>query len=255
MSWRGAVGVALWLVLQTGWSAEQSAVPAVPDRSLGVQGARIAVHGAACSGLPACIGCHGAQGEGMAASGVPRLAGQAPAYLVRQVENFAQDTRSHPVMSPIAKTMTMEQNIAVAFYYATLDRGAAPPSGTSPEGNADRGQRLVNAGDSGARIPACVNCHGPGGKGDLPVYPYLAGQHASYLVNALVQWKSGQRSNDPSGQMPAIASRLSAADIAAVAAYYASQPPVRHSAVYPSSPLPRKSVSSRDASSSSCTPP
>jgi cytochrome c553 len=250
------VGVVLWLVLQTGWSAEQSAVP---DRSLGVQGARIAVHGAACSGLPACIGCHGAQGEGLAASGVPRLAGQAPAYLVRQVENFAQDMRSHPVMSPIAKTMTMEQNIAVAFYYATLDRGAASPSGTSPEGNADRGQRLVNAGDSGARIPACVNCHGPGGKGELPVYPYLAGQHASYLVNALGQWKSGQRSNDPSGQMQAIASRLSAADIAAVAAYYASQPPVRHSAVYPFSLPPRKSAPSRDASAlaqpPSCTPP
>jgi cytochrome c553 len=54
-------------------------------------------------------------------------------------------------------------------------------------------------------------------------------------VNALTQWKSGKRRNDPDGQMQAIASRLSEADIAAVAAYYASQPPPSHSFVANSS--------------------
>jgi cytochrome c553 len=255
--WRGAIGVALWLALSSAWAAEQQA--GVIHDSLGTQGARIAARGGLVGGLPACGSCHGAQGEGVAASGVPRLAGQSPAYLVRQIESFAQEARSHPVMSPIAKTMTVEQNVAVAFYYATLDRGLAASGAASAEGRAERGQRLVSVGDDSAQIPACIQCHGPGGKGELPAYPSLAGQHASYLVNALTQWKNGHRSNDHGGQMQAIASRLSAADMTAVAAYYASQPPVRHAGAYRPSVSPRKSVASRDAPallpSALCTPP
>lgn len=247
---------ALVLGLAPGWSAAQPAAPdarsqgaagltpgGAPERSLSAQGARIVAQGVPDKGIAACASCHGAQGDGLAASGFPRLAGQSPAYLVRQIESFAQDTRSHPLMSPIAKAMTLEENLAAASYYASLDPGASaqgrPPvamplpgasaavtTGSAHQGaKADRGQRLASVGDEAAQIKACASCHGPGGAGEAPAYPYLAGQHASYLVNALTQWKSGKRRNDPDGQMQAIASRLSEADIAAVAAYYASQPP------------------------------
>jgi len=202
----------------------------------GALGARLATQGAPAQGVPACATCHGAQGEGMAGSGFPRLAGQSAAYLGRQIESFQQDTRSHPVMSPIAKAMTAEQNRAAAAYYAglgTAAAGAAPapagqpaaPASAAPVGGAEqRGLRLAQVGDDAGQVQACANCHGPGGAGEPPAYPYLAGQHADYLTSALGQWKSGSRKNDPSGQMPAIAARLADADIAAVAAYYASQP-------------------------------
>lgn len=242
-------------LLQSGRSLAQQAMPdASPEKakhraapgakgsdtnSLATQGARLAAQGVPDKAIPACASCHGASGEGMSASAFPRLAGQSPAYLVRQIESFAQDTRSHPVMSPIAKAMTIEQNIASAAYYSALVPDPAVPAGESASAGAsapaaggagedraqERGRRLASVGDEALQIQACANCHGPGGTGEPPGYPYLAGQHASYLVNALTQWKTGQRRNDLSGQMQAIASLLSDTDIAAVAAYYAGLPP------------------------------
>jgi cytochrome c553 len=68
----------------------------------------------------------------------------------------------------------------------------------------------------------CEGCHGiEGWRTAFPeVYrvPRLGGQHEAYLVNALKQYKSGDRSH-PS--MRAIAGSLSDADIADLAAYYA----------------------------------
>lgn len=220
-------------------AAQQPAPGAGLDAAAGAAGlgARLASQGAPESGVPACASCHGARGEGMAAGGFPRLAGQSAVYLARQIESFRQDARSHPVMSPIAKAMTQAQNQATAAYYAGL---AAAPAGVAPgsqpaappnaaaaaraDSGEQRGLRLASVGDDAAQVQACANCHGPGGAGEPPAYPYLAGQHAAYLVSALGQWKNGSRKNDPSGQMPAIAARLNDSDITALAAYYASQP-------------------------------
>ena len=73
------------------------------------------------------------------------------------------------------------------------------------------------------RTQACEGCHGiEGWRTAYPeVYrvPKLGGQHAAYLVAALKQYRSGERSH-PS--MRAIASSLSDADISNLAAYYAA---------------------------------
>lgn len=69
----------------------------------------------------------------------------------------------------------------------------------------------------------CIGCHGIGGyKTVFPeVYhvPKIGGQHAAYIVKALQEYKSGNRSH-PS--MRAIAAGLSDKDMADLAAYYAS---------------------------------
>ncbi len=69
----------------------------------------------------------------------------------------------------------------------------------------------------------CIGCHGIGGyKTVFPeVYsvPKIGGQHAAYIVKALQEYKSGNRSH-PS--MRAIAASLSDKDMADLAAYYAS---------------------------------
>ena len=68
----------------------------------------------------------------------------------------------------------------------------------------------------------CTGCHGiDGWRTAFPeVYrvPHIAGQHEAYLVKALQQYKSGERSH-PS--MRAIAAPLSDQDMADLAAYYA----------------------------------
>jgi cytochrome c553 len=68
----------------------------------------------------------------------------------------------------------------------------------------------------------CAACHGKDGKTPIdPSYPILAGQYADFLAQALRDYKSGARKN---AIMSAQASILSSADIANLAAYYASLP-------------------------------
>jgi cytochrome c553 len=71
-------------------------------------------------------------------------------------------------------------------------------------------------------VQACNNCHGPEGSGLPHSAPYLAGQSAEYLANALKSWQQGTRRNDAGKLMVSITDRLQEADIAAIAAYYAS---------------------------------
>jgi cytochrome c553 len=84
----------------------------------------------------------------------------------------------------------------------------------------------AEAGDPAAgkgKNSMCVGCHGiPGYHTAFPdVYhvPKIGGQHAAYIVKALQEYKSGNRSH-PS--MRAIAAGLSDKDMADLAAYYAA---------------------------------
>jgi len=80
----------------------------------------------------------------------------------------------------------------------------------------------TGSGGSASKVSMCIGCHGIGGyKTAFPeVYsvPKLGGQHAPYILKALEEYKSGNRSH-PS--MRAIAAGLSEQDMKDVAAYYA----------------------------------
>jgi cytochrome c553 len=172
--------------------------------------------------VTSCGACHGVNGEGNAVMAAPRLAGQPAAYLQRQLEAYGNGRRANGVMTPIAQALTPDQRRLMAAHYATLDAAARPAAkATGPE----RGRLLARVGDEKVQIQACNNCHGPDGVGAPPVNPYLAGQIPKYLVAALQAFKNGSRDTDPSRQMPDISQRLSAADMNAVAQYFASQPP------------------------------
>ncbi|TFW01943.1 cytochrome c4 [Oxalobacteraceae bacterium OM1] len=170
-----------------------------------------------------CAGCHGQKGEGNAQSNFPRLAGQSQAYLAKQLKAYAEGSRNNPIMMPIAKGLSQDQIQAVAAYYAGLDTPSAKTAAPAAQVG-KRGEQLANVGDDKIAVQACANCHGPGGSGEPPTYPYLSGQHAGYLSAALGEWKSGARKTDPSMQMNMIAKRLSDSDIAALSAFYAAQP-------------------------------
>jgi cytochrome c553 len=189
-------------------------------------GQQIASAGAP-NGVTACVSCHGANGEGNAGGGFPRLAGQSEYYLSKQMAAFASGSRNNPIMSPIAKAMNEAQIRDVSAWYATREApssaGGANAAGNAGKGG-NRGQTLATVGDNAKRVQACANCHGPNGAGEPPPYPYLAGQHASYFKAAMAEWKSGARNTDASGQMPSIAKALSDADVDALSSFYAAQP-------------------------------
>lgn len=79
------------------------------------------------------------------------------------------------------------------------------------EGDAAAGQ---------AKAATCAACHGMDGNSVNPVWPSLAGQHASYIVETVNAFKMGTR-NDV--LMTAQASLLNEQDLADVAAYFAAQ--------------------------------
>ncbi len=66
----------------------------------------------------------------------------------------------------------------------------------------------------------CAACHGPDGNSPTPAFPKLNGQHVSYLIKTLTEYKSGER-KDP--VMAGMAAALSKEDIENVSAYFASQ--------------------------------
>jgi len=75
---------------------------------------------------------------------------------------------------------------------------------------------------------ACAACHGENGVSVNDTTPNLAAQRASYLESQLKAYKDGSRklpgATSPTAIMSAMATQLSAEDIANVAAYFASLP-------------------------------
>lgn len=65
----------------------------------------------------------------------------------------------------------------------------------------------------------CRVCHGLDGQGTAPNIPNIGGQSAEYLTKQLHDFREGRRADD---QMSIIASGLTDAQIADLAAWYAS---------------------------------
>ncbi len=80
------------------------------------------------------------------------------------------------------------------------------------EGDATKGQAAVKA--------KCASCHGEDGNSTNPLWPKLAGQHASYIEKELIDFQSKKR-NDP--MMSPMASLLDAQGVKDVAAYLSTQ--------------------------------
>jgi len=176
-------------------------------------------------GLASCASCHQPNGWGDFERKAPSLAGLNPASMAQQVRNFAAGDRKNELMEPIAKALTEAQIVATTELYATLPkRTTADAPALKPE-LAAIGARLAARGSWEREIPACEQCHGPGGQGVDKHFPTLAGQRSFYIQAQLNAWRSYSRKNDPNGMMKAIAERLTAREIEAVAAYYDSLAP------------------------------
>lgn len=190
---------------------------AVAQQATVAQGQQIAAQGTQ-QGVAACIGCHGAKGEGSAVS--PRLAGTGRAYLQAQLEAFAGGSRKNPIMQPFAQRLSSTERIALAMYYSQMKAPFSATDVTSPT-PVDPGAWLATRGRWDDQLPACAQCHGPSGSGVGAEFPPLAGLSAIYITEQLQAWKAGTRPPGPLSLMPMIASKLADKDINAVATYYA----------------------------------
>ncbi len=75
----------------------------------------------------------------------------------------------------------------------------------------------------------CAACHSMDGNSVNPVWPKLAGQHASYIAKQINDFKAGNRIN---AQMAPMVAPLSEDDIADLAAYFSSKK-IKHGTANP----------------------
>lgn len=83
----------------------------------------------------------------------------------------------------------------------------------------------VMAGDAAAgkaKSAVCSACHGASGVSSIDMYPNLAGQKKTYLVNALKAYKSKARNGGMAMIMQGQTTNLSEQDIDNLATYYSS---------------------------------
>ncbi len=192
---------------------------------LGVAMAMLAIAGAAQAAGNAeagktksvvCAACHGADGN----SGVnplwPKLAGQHPNYIIKQLRDFKANKRTEAMMAPMAAPLS-EQDIAdLAAYFSSQKRSI----GEAAADKVAAGEKLYRAGNAANGVSACTACHGPTGAGNpLSNFPGLSGQSADYVVKSLKDFRSGDRNNDTAGMMQDVSSRLTDEQIDAVAQY------------------------------------
>ncbi len=83
-------------------------------------------YGNKASGVPACSGCHSPTGQGNAPAGYPRLGGQFPEYVAKQLQAFRAGERTNDdssVMRQVAQRMSDAEVQAVSNYIAGLYQG------------------------------------------------------------------------------------------------------------------------------------
>jgi cytochrome c553 len=89
------------------------------DPQLAAMGRYVYHNGNKFSGVPACVACHGTNGEG--AANMPRLATQFSGYLHTQLKSFNKRDRTNDnaVMHVVAEKMTELEMAAVAEYLSS----------------------------------------------------------------------------------------------------------------------------------------
>ena len=170
-----------------------------------------------------CMRCHGRDGLGRNSTVFPKLAGQRREYLRNALQAYASGDRPSGIMAPIAAGLEAGMFEELADYYAALPAGGGT-LGSGADGELrDLGRRIAHEGIPEARVPACVECHGPRGRRTKDAYPVLNGQPAEYLVLQLELFKQERRGGSPYAHlMQEVAPRLDPEQMRAVALYFES---------------------------------
>jgi cytochrome c553 len=169
-----------------------------------------------------CAACHASDGNSIASAN-PKIAGQFPEYLDKQLRDFkAQGSkkaaRENAIMAGMVANLTDADMKGLATYYASQK---LKPAAAADKDLAALGQKIWRGGNTASGVPACAGCHGPAGAGLPGQYPRLAGQYAEYVAAQLKAFKEGGRANDANGAMRGVAARLTEREIRAVSEYAA----------------------------------
>jgi len=166
-----------------------------------------------------CVACHGVDGLTKNFPAYPRLAGQLHGYLYMQMTFFATGERQHPIMSAQIAGLTNKQLLDLAAHFSSVPAMTPLVSAASPAELA-LGEQLFRKGALERGVPACASCHGPAGKGQLPAFAHIGGQHPQYMQSMLKLFQEKSEFTTPYAWiMNSVAAKLTAAEIKAVAEF------------------------------------
>ena len=160
-----------------------------------------------------CSACHGFGGRSPSNT-MPILAGIAPWYFKKAVQDYAAGRRTSPEMEPYAKMVLQSGVDDIAAYFAAQARTPSPV--TLDPAAVERGR---------AAAVQCTLCHGVSGKGDpAKGVPDLAGQPPGYLRNQMLLFKADRRSpgDEQLKAVKALMRTIPDEQIADLAAYWSS---------------------------------
>lgn len=162
-----------------------------------------------------CSACHGFNGNSPG-NAVPILAGMAPSYFKKAINDYASGKRPSPEMEPYAKYVLQFGLDEIADYFAVQRR--QPPAKVKADTKAlSRGTTLATQ---------CTACHGAQGEGDaFHAVPKLQGQPALYLKGQMALFGGDKRRLDDAAQDTIKKTMFKALDPAGfdeLAVYYAT---------------------------------
>jgi cytochrome c553 len=163
-----------------------------------------------------CHTCHMPDGNSTVPL-FPKLAGQQPEYIAKQLADFIAGRRINEAMAPFLPQVKSADIAGLAAYYSAQAR---KPGTVEDAAIAAAGRKLYDDGNEESGVPACSGCHEAAGEGS-DRFPRLAGQHQTYTAQELLRFKNGERTNDKGKVMRAVAERLTEDEIRAVAEYLA----------------------------------
>jgi cytochrome c553 len=162
-----------------------------------------------------CASCHGVDGNSTNPAW-PKIAGQHPKYLLKELRDFKAGKRRNELMTPMVAGLNQQDMEDLVAYFASNP----PRPGYAEEDQVHLGEKLYRGGNFESGFAACMSCHGPAGSGNpLGAVPVVSGQHSDYIASQLRAFRSGERANDPYGIMRDVARRMTDEEIEAVANY------------------------------------
>jgi cytochrome c553 len=163
-----------------------------------------------------CLACHGEDGNSVVPM-FPKLAGLQVEYIAKQLKDYIAGKRKNEVMAPAINDLKSSDVGGLAAHFSAQK----PTPGKVEDAKlAESGKKVFDDGNTVSGVPACVGCHQADGAGNER-FPRLAGQHQTYTIQQMIDFKSGTRSNDRARVMRAVAERMTEQEMKAVAEYLA----------------------------------
>jgi cytochrome c553 len=179
--------------------------------------------GSRADAISTCARCHDDQDAAATSRFTPALAGQPARFLAEALRAYANGSRPSGIMQPIAVRLRPDDIDAIAAYYAGLPRPPSQPPSPELMNQVARGRTVATAGAPRSGVPPCLACHSAAAS---TAFPRLAGQPAGYIERQLRLFRDGVRTATAQADiMAAVARRLTDAQIADAAAYFAHLAP------------------------------